>query len=448
MKLPENYLAAMKELLGEEYEAYLASFEEPKSLGLRVNTRKISVEDFLKLTPFHLTPVPWTENGFYYEEGEAVTRHPHYYAGLYYIQEPSAMIPASRLPIEPGDRVLDLCAAPGGKATELGARLMGTGVLLANDISNSRAKGLLKNLELFGIGNMFVTSETPEKLCRFYEGCFDKILIDAPCSGEGMFRRDPSMVKSWEEHGPAYYAQLQREILESAVRLLAPGGKLLYSTCTFSTMENEKNVEALLLAHPELTLLPIQKSGGLLEGRLPGCVRAFPHKLRGEGHFAALLEKAGEAEGPARAAERKKEKLPAELLEFLEQLPPSFRRQEQIRLLEGRAYLLPEALSPARGLRFLRTGLYLGEWKRNRFEPSQSLAMALKLEDFPQSLSLSSEDGRVMRYLKGETVELLEEEASIKKGWILVGCDGYPLGWAKAAGGLLKNKYYPGWRVQ
>lgn len=293
MKLPENYLAAMKELLGEEYEAYLASFEEPKSLGLRVNTRKISVEDFLKLTPFHLTPVPWTENGFYYEEGEAVTRHPHYYAGLYYIQEPSAMIPASRLPIEPGDRVLDLCAAPGGKATELGARLMGTGVLLANDISNSRAKGLLKNLELFGIGNMFVTSETPEKLCRFYEGCFDKILIDAPCSGEGMFRRDPSMVKSWEEHGPAYYAQLQREILESAVRLLAPGGKLLYSTCTFQRWKMRRMWRHCFWPIRSLRCSRFKKAADCWRAGFRAASAPFPTSSGGRGILPLCLRRRG-----------------------------------------------------------------------------------------------------------------------------------------------------------
>lgn len=451
MKLPESFTTSMKELLGSDYEAYLASLEEPKSLGLRVNTSKISVEDFLKITPFSLTPVPWTENGFYYEAKEPVTKHPHYHAGLYYIQEPSAMIPASRLPIEDGDRVLDLCAAPGGKATELAARLSGTGLLVANDISNSRAKGLLKNLELFGVGNMLVTSETPEKLLRYFEGYFDKILIDAPCSGEGMFRREPAMIKSWEEHGPAYYARIQREILEAAAKLLRPGGKLLYSTCTFSEIENEGTIRALLNAHPELALVPIKGYEGFSGGSLSDCIRVFPHKVKGEGHFAALLQKAGDdrRRNEEKQPEKKKgKKLPQELLEFLNLIPRLKDRQDGIELREERAYLMPEGLPTVRGLRFLRTGLYLGECRKNRFEPSQALAMHLRMEDFPYRVSLSSGDDRIMRYLKGESVELSEKEAPVKKGWILVGTDGFPLGWAKLAGGMLKNKYYPGWRVQ
>lgn len=454
MKLPESYTAAMKELLGKEYEEYLACFEAPKTQGLRVNTSKISVEDFLKITPFRLSPVPWTKNGFYYDGEELVTKHPHYYAGLYYIQEPSAMIPASRLPVEEGDRILDLCAAPGGKATELAARLSGTGLLVANDISNSRAKGLLKNLELFGVGNMLVSSEAPEKLLRYFEGYFDKILVDAPCSGEGMFRRDTAMIKSWEEHGPEHYAKIQREIMACAVKLLRPGGKLLYSTCTFSELENEETVRFLLDTYPRLSLLPIEGCEGFSDGKLPGCVRVFPHKVKGEGHFAALLQK-GEQDGTCGENNRKTAKreyravkLPPELTEFLQGISRLWKQRERIELREDRAYLMPEGLPSLRGLRFLRTGLYLGECRKNRFEPSQALAMYLRMEDFPWSISFSSEDSRVMRYLRGESVELEEKEIPVKKGWILVGTDGYPLGWAKMSGGILKNKYYPGWRVQ
>lgn len=454
MKLPESFTTAMREMLGSEYEEYLACFEEARVQGLRVNTSKISVEDFLKITPFHLSPVPWTDNGFYYDGEEPVTKHPHYYAGLYYIQEPSAMIPASRLPIEAGDRVLDMCAAPGGKATELASRLGGTGVLVANDISNSRAKGLLKNLELFGVGNMLVTSEAPEKLLRYFEGYFDKILVDAPCSGEGMFRRDPAMVKSWEEHGTEYYAALQREIVRNAVRLLRPGGMLLYSTCTFSETENEGTLRALMDACPDLSLLPMEGFEGFSAGSLPHCIRVFPHKVRGEGHFAALLRKEPLTEGKAIAERAQKGvsiidgKLPAELSEFLCMIPRLQNQKGRIEIRENRAYLMPEGLPPVKGLRFLRTGLFLGECRKNRFEPSQALAMYLRMEDFPWTVSLPASDSRVIRYLKGESVELAEKEMPVKKGWILVGTDGYPLGWAKAAGGMLKNKYYPGWRVQ
>ena len=223
MKLPEPFLEKMRQLLGEEYPFYEKSYEKERVHGLRVNTSKISVEEFLNITPFQLRKIPWTENGFYYDEKEAVTKHPHYFAGLYYIQEPSAMIPAGILPVSPGENVLDLCAAPGGKATELGAKLGREGLLVANDISNSRAKGLLKNLELFGIGNVLVTSETPEKLLSYFPQFFDKILIDAPCSGEGMFRKDLSMAADWMEKGPSYYAEIQKNILETAAKMLKPG---------------------------------------------------------------------------------------------------------------------------------------------------------------------------------------------------------------------------------
>ena len=232
----------MKAILGEEYDDFLAGFEKPRHYGLRVNTAKITVEEFKELVPFHLTQIPWVENGFYYEEEDAPTRHPYYYAGLYYLQEPSAMAPAALLPVDPGDRVLDLCAAPGGKSTELGARLKGQGLLVSNDISNSRAKALLKNLELAGVSNLCVTSETPEKLADVFGPFFDKILVDAPCSGEGMFRKDPDLIKSWQEHGPSYYAPIQRQILSQAVRMLKPGGYLLYSTCTFAACEDEDTV--------------------------------------------------------------------------------------------------------------------------------------------------------------------------------------------------------------
>ena len=247
MNLPEEYMHRMKELLGEdEFLAYMKSFEEKNYRGLRVNTLKISPAEFEKISPFSLKKIPWTDNGYYYEDKEQPAKHPYYYAGLYYIQEPSAMTPAQLLPIEEGDRVLDVCAAPGGKSTELAAKLGGTGVLVSNDISNSRAKALLKNIELMGVKNAYVVSELPENLVSRFSQYFDKILIDAPCSGEGMFRKEPSMVKSWEEHGVDFFHKLQKGIIDSAVKLLKPGGKILYSTCTFSPEEDEGSIQYIL----------------------------------------------------------------------------------------------------------------------------------------------------------------------------------------------------------
>ena len=248
----------MKRLLGPEYDNYLSCFNEPRHYGLRVNTSKILWKIF-EIAPWHLEPVPWIRNGFYYDgEKDQPAKHPYYFAGLYYLQEPSAMTPASRLKVQPGERVLDLCAAPGGKATELGAALQGEGLLVANDINTARAKALLRNLELFGISNSFVTNEPPHVLAERFPEFFHKIMVDAPCSGEGMFRKNPAVVDSWKEKGPEYFSKLQREIIVQAADMLLPGGMMFYSTCTFSPLENEKTITHLLKERPDMEVVPME----------------------------------------------------------------------------------------------------------------------------------------------------------------------------------------------
>lgn len=458
LKLSEEYLNRMRVLLGEEeFSAYLKSFDEERLYGLRVNTAKVTPEAFPELVSWDLKPVPWIPNGFYYEGTERPAKDPYYYAGLYYLQEPSAMTPAMLLPVEPGDRVLDLCGAPGGKSTELGVKLAGKGVLISNDISNSRAKALLKNLELWGISNICVTSETPDKLADVFGPWFDKILIDAPCSGEGMFRKDDDMVKSYEERGPEYYSEIQKEITDQAVRMLAPGGLLLYSTCTFSRCEDEEIICHILENHQEMELIRLPLFEGASGGiGLDGCIRLFPHKIKGEGHFISLLRKNGG--GAERTAAGSRERsgtepqgkkapaLPTELTDFLALMNREF-DDSRIMIKNDSVYYLPENFAPAKELRYLRTGLLLGELKNKRFEPGQALAMTLHAEEFRQTISWKKEDDRVIRYLKGETISLTPEEGPVK-GWCLVCVDGYPLGFAKGTGMALKNKYYPGWRWQ
>lgn len=467
MKLPEIFEEKMEGLLKEEFPDYIGCYEEPRYYGLRVNTGKISVEDFKKICPFEIQPIPWIENGFYYD-GESVvpSKHPYYFAGLYYLQEPSAMTPANRLPIEAGDKVLDVCAAPGGKATELGAKLKGEGVLIANDISNSRAKGLLKNIEVFGIGNVLVLSEEPGKLESYFEEYFDKILIDAPCSGEGMFRKDKKMVKAWEEHGPEFFANIQKSIITQAARMLKPGGLMLYSTCTFDGRENEGSIEYLKNAYPEFEILDIAPYEGFEKGipeltksknkEYEKTVRIFPHKMKGEGHYLALLRKGDEKAEAKRLAEKtaatkgsarkRGKKLPEDLELFFQDI--SWEMDANRLDIHGeRVYYMPEDLPDVKGIRFLRTGLLLGELKKNRFEPSQALAMCLKKEEYRKIIDISSEDDRINRYLKGETLEVDDLTDKKAKGWYLVCVDGYPLGWGKIAGGTLKNKYLPGWRL-
>lgn len=458
LKLSEEYLNRMRDLLGEEeFSAYLKSFDEERLYGLRVNTAKVTPEAFPELVSWDLKPVPWIPNGFYYEGTERPAKDPYYYAGLYYLQEPSAMTPAILLPVEPGDRVLDLCGAPGGKSTELGVRLAGKGVLISNDISNSRAKALLKNLELWGISNICVTSETPDKLADVFGPWFDKILIDAPCSGEGMFRKDDDMVKSYEERGPEYYSEIQKEITDQAVRMLAPGGLLLYSTCTFSRCEDEEIICHILENHQEMELIRLPLFEGASGGiGLDGCIRLFPHKIKGEGHFISLLRKNGGGAERTAAGSRERSRtepqgkkapaLPTELTDFFALMNREF-DGSRIMIKNDSVYYLPENFVPAKELRYLRTGLLLGELKNKRFEPGQALAMTLHAEDFRQTISWKKEDDRVIRYLKGETISLTPEEGPVK-GWCLVCVDGYPLGFAKGTGMALKNKYYPGWRWQ
>ena len=377
------------------------------------------------------------------------------------------MTPASRLPVEPGDTVLDLCAAPGGKATELAAKLKGRGLLVANDISSKRAKALLKNIELFGVENSFIVTEYPAKLREYFTGFFDKILIDAPCSGEGMFRKDPSMIRAWEQNGPAFYSRLQREILEQALPMLKDGGMLLYSTCTFSVMEDEESVEYLLSLDGDLRLVEMEGYRGFAKGRpelaggdpeLEKCVRMFPHKLDGEGHFLALCRKGEEAESERKNGEPmlagiKRSGLSRGDRELFEAFTENTSKEFDLSRIEnknGMLYYMPEILPQLRGIRFLRSGLFLGEIKKKRFEPSQSLAMALRAEEYLKRAELTAEDERVLRYLKGETLNLEKEDLTLEAqegGWILVCVDGYPLGWGKLGGSVLKNKYHPGWRL-
>lgn len=472
--IPESFKTKMKELLGDELDSFLDCYNDKHYAGLRVNRLKLTPEDFAKISPVEVSPVRWIDNGFYYDESEQPAKHPYYYAGLYYIQEPSAMTPASLLPVKPGDRVLDLCAAPGGKTTELGAKLEGCGVLVCNDISNSRAKALLKNVELFGIRNAVVISEAPSKLEGSFEGYFDKILVDAPCSGEGMFRKSHAIIKNWEQYGTGYYAQLQRQILPSAVKMLRPGGYMIYSTCTFSTEEDEGTLKWLLENFSDMHVIRTadlndERYEGFCKAdpafvggpeEIAGALRLYPHRIKGEGHFVALLKKDGDGEtsgskedGNGKASHpvnrydetvRKRYKnITGEAFDFFERIGFAIPAQS-LEVREERIYMMPEGLPALNGLRIMRSGLLLGEMKKGRFEPSQALASSLKADEYDNILNLSSKDADVIRYLKCETVPVPE---STPDGYVLVCCDGYPLGWGKTAQGKFKNKYLPGWRM-
>ena len=432
--LPDNYLKNMKDLLQDEYDLYLDCFDNDRVYGLRVNTNKISVKDFLKINPFDLIPIPWTDDGFYFKESDKPTKHPYYYAGLYYIQEPSAMLPAQVLPIEENDIVLDACAAPGGKSSKLANKLNKTGLLVSNDISVSRAQVLLKTLESQGIENAYVMAEDINNINL--NECFDKILIDAPCSGEGMFRKEPELIKSWLERGNEYYANIQKDIIKKALELLKPGGKMVYSTCTFSKLEDEDIIEYALSICPELKVLPINKCNGFVSGltdKTRNCVRLYPHKINGEGHFVALLQK-GENKIPNKQTSSYAS-IPND--EFFKLIKRQFKNGSFISR-QDKLYFEPNTSINTKGLRVLRSGLYLGEYKHNKFEPSEALALALTKDDYDNILNFNLDDERVIKYLKCETLDVKDKYVN---GYVLVCVDGYPLGFGKVDKGILKNKY-------
>ncbi|MDD6004292.1 MAG: RsmB/NOP family class I SAM-dependent RNA methyltransferase [Firmicutes bacterium] len=442
-RLSEKYLNKMKELLGDEYDDYLNSFNEKRIHSLRVNNAKISNEEFERICPFKIKRIPWIENGYYFDENDRPSKHPYYYAGLYYLQEPSAMTPANVLPIEKGDIVLDACAAPGGKSLELASKLGDSGLLVSNDISVSRAYSLLKNLELGGHKNIYVMAEDISKLSKKFVKSFDKILIDAPCSGEGMLRKDPSIIKEWEDKGNEYYANLQKDIVKSAVSMLKDGGMMVYSTCTFDKSEDEDIVSYILSLDDDLKLERINEYEGFTRGiDMDEAIRLYPHKLQGEGHFVALVKK----DTPKTVTVKKKHvsKIDSkEAEEFIKLIKRDF-DDGYFEIINNNLYFIPEYDFEKKGLRILRSGLLMGEIKKHSFEPSMALALNLKMDEFKNVINLSVDDKRVISYLKGETISVPEA----KDGWVLVCVNGYSLGFGKMQSGIMKNKYAKEWRYK
>ncbi|MGN0978974.1 MAG: RsmB/NOP family class I SAM-dependent RNA methyltransferase [Candidatus Avoscillospira sp.] len=443
--LPPLFLERMEALLGPEYEEFLASYDRPRNVGLRINPLKTdSVPD---LSAFGLTPVPWAEHGFYYDIETRPGLSPYHEAGLYYLQEPSAMAPAGLLDVRPGMRVLDLCAAPGGKTTQLAAALRGRGLLVCNEINPKRAKILARNIERLGIANALVLNEHPQKLEERFEGWFDRILVDAPCSGEGMFRKEEAAVTDWSPETVDMCARRQLEILRSAARMLAPGGRLVYSTCTFAPQENEGVISRFLETEPDFSVANADAPWFMpgrpdwIEDPAPGIEHTFrlwPHKLHGEGHFAAILEKNPDA--PVGAATSRPYGSPGGRLVAAPTDLMEFCKETGAALPEGRLlafgqslFWVPEETPDLKGLKVLRPGLELGEILKNRFEPAHAWALWLKTAhstvDFP------ADSPEIAAYLRGETI------SGQAKGWTLLTVDGLSLGWVKGSGGILKNHF-------
>ena len=424
--LPEAFLDRMKMQLGAEYSAFLESLERPRAVALRFNPLK---GDETPSLPFVRDSVPWEPMGYYYDPESRPGLHPYHDAGVYYLQEASAMAPVQLLDPRPGERVCDLCAAPGGKSTQIAGRLKGEGFLLCNEWSPKRAKILSQNIERLGVANAVVTNEDTKHLAQLYPEYFD-----APCSGEGMFRKEEAAVTDWSQETVEMCAARQAEILDAGAQLVREGGLLVYSTCTFAPEENEMTVAAFLQRHPEFT--PEKREAPWFGETENGGFRLWPHKLRGEGHFAACLRKAGQ-EQPASNQRKPEGKLPRPWEEFAKNMGISL-PEGSVVTFGDRLFWAPVEMPDIRGVRVLRPGLELGEVKKDRFEPAHALALWLK--DAAVTLNLPAEDPRLTQYLHGDVIPC------DAKGWCLVQVDGYSLGWGKADGKVLKNHYPKGLR--
>ena len=427
--LPELFLTRMQAQLGEEYEDYLKSLERPRAVALRLNPLK---GNFPTL-PFMGDPVPWEPMGYYYDPVARPGLHPYHEAGVYYLQEASAMSAVALLDPQPGERICDLCAAPGGKSTQIAGRMAGQGFLLCNEWSPKRAKILSQNIERIGVSNALVTNESADRLASHLPEFFDRVLIDAPCSGEGMFRKEEAAVTDWSQETVEMCARRQAEILDAGARLVRPGGRLVYSTCTFAPEENEQAIAAFLQRHTEYALEEISAPWFTRVG--VGQFRLWPHKLLGEGHFAAVLRKAGNE--PAADFPSAGQKLPKEWLSFAKELDISLPNGKAI-LFGPNLYWAPEEMPDLKGLKVLRPGLELGEVKKDRFQPAHALALWLK--SCKNTVLFPAESSQIQTYLHGDTLP------SNAKGWHLVQVDGYSIGWAKGDGNCLKNHYPKGLR--
>jgi len=451
MTLPNAFEERMRAMLGAGYEDFCAAFTGGETYsGIRVNILKKGAKEAIEKEFGTMEQVDWCAEGYYADKSVISGSHPYHLAGLFYFQEPSAMCAAAALPIEAGDRVLDLCAAPGGKSTQAAAKLGGTGLLVANEIVGSRAQILSSNIERMGVRNAVVTNESPDSLAKVFPGYFDKMLVDAPCSGEGMFRKEPRAVTEWSVEHTVSCGERQKNILSSALEMLRPGGMLVYSTCTFAPEENEK-IAAWLIEQgmeicpmPELSMLSsaVSEWGGGAD--VSAARRIYPHLHRGEGHFAALFRKRGDGERREQKIKKAaKAASPEDAVKLYRRLEKDILKaplEGKIMLFGEGLYLVSEGIDVS-GLRVLRCGLRLGTVKKNRIEPSHALALAMSADELKSRVELAPGDERLMRYLRGEVIEC------DAKGWCAVCVNGYPIGWGKASGGVLKNHFPKGLRA-
>lgn len=446
LSLPDDFIEQMKRLLKNEFPVFMSTYHESSIRSLRVNTQKIQFEKLKKQVPFSLESIPWCKEGFYFNyPQDRPGKHVYHAAGLYYIQEASAMSPVAALEPKPGEIVLDLCAAPGGKTTQIADKMKGQGILVANEIDPKRCRVLVENVERLGVTNAIILNETPKRLADRFPQFFDRILVDAPCSGEGMFRKDPDTIKRWSSRLMKKCATLQEHILSLAATMLRPEGRLVYSTCTFNTIENESVIESFLAKHPDFELIPVSQREHYQSGYDANSftVRLWPHRLHGEGHFVAVLQK---KEGPFvkdfhYAPHNSLSNEVKKLLQsfWKETFTTSFPMERSFVLYGGHLYLVSDHLPYLNGLKVKRPGFYLGEIKKNRFIPSHALAMIQNPSSTQRMMNFSVDDPNLYHFLQGETLPTNQ-----RKGWMIIAVDSFPISWGKSAGGILKN-HLPKW---
>lgn len=454
--LPDLFVHRMQTLLGSEAQDLIQALGEANQAGLRVNTNKLSPQAFLASTDLSLEPIDWLESGFLLNKSGA-GKHPFHAAGLYYLQEPSAMSVAEVVAPQEGDWVLDLAAAPGGKSTHLSSLMKDTGLLVSNDVNRQRCRALLENLERWGAKNSLIMNAEVSRLAEQWGAIFDRVLLDAPCSGEGMFRKSEDARSMWNLKTIQDCALRQTGLINDAAKLVKEGGFLVYSTCTFAPEENEHVIAKFLEDTPNFTLESIELTGAdkaradWSEPKnldLAKAIRLWPHKLKGEGHFVALLKnnssKAKKIKNHRFQKLTKKETLFC--LDFLHDCGIASLVKEKSLVLYGKkVFAVPKLVPDFSSLHTLRCGLHLGNLEKNRFEPSHSLALALMPGQVKNlnHIDFNEKDPALISYLKGYGLE-----CEGPKGWTIISANGFALGWGKRSGISVNNAYPKGLRWQ
>lgn len=452
IKLPEAFENRMKEILGEEFIDYKKSLQDEPIKAFRVNTEKISLDEFVKINPFNCSKIPYVENGFYLH-GEKIGNHPYHHAGMVYVQEPGAMMPAECVDIKEDWKILDMCAAPGGKSTQLKNKIGEKGLLVSNEIIPSRCKILTGNIERLGLKNCITTCMDTRRLADIFPNTFDLIMVDAPCSGEGMFRKEEQSISEWSEENVKKCALRQSEILENAVTCLKNGGYIIYATCTFSLEENEMVVDRFLQEHPEFEIVPVRDvvkenttDGIMFDGceyeNISFARRFYPHKNKGEGQFAAVLKNTlpyTESSVKKKQQKQKNEKIDPIIFDFLDDTLESYNKNA-VRMYNGKPVYLENDITIDKGVAF-SCGITIGEIKKNYVLPHHQFFMAMG-KDFKRKIELSVDSDDINRYLRGEEIN-----ADCEKGWAVVTVDGCSVGGAKVGGGKGKNHYPKGLRL-